>query len=117
MIKFLSDKVRVYHHELLATGLLNTDKVYFDEMESFIHSKVYPVSIGVAMDDRYKRIIDIQVAEIKLKGRLKEKLEKEWGSLPPKIENSPNYSLQMLIELMKSVKKAIAPKGFLYSDE
>jgi hypothetical protein len=117
MIKFLSDKVRTYHHELLATGFLNTDKIYFDEMESFIHSKVYPVSIGVAMDVRYKRIIDIQVAEIKLKGRLKEKLEKQWGSLPPKIDSRPNNSPQMLIELMKSVKKSISPKGFVYSDE
>lgn len=117
MIKFLADKTKTYHHELLASGFLNTDKVYFDEMESFVHSKVYPVSIGLAVDVRYKRIIDIQIAEIKVKGRLKKKLMEQEGGMPIKIENRPNNSPQMLIRLMGSIRKAISPNGHLYSDE
>lgn len=117
MIKFLSQQSKKYHHELLASGFLSTDKIYFDEMESFIHSKVYPVSIGLAVDVCYKRIIDFQVAEIKLKGRLKEKLENQWGSLPPKIANRTNNAPQMLLQLMNSIKKALNPNGYLYSDE
>ncbi len=52
MIEYLAEKTRVYHFELLDSGFLNTDKMYFDEMETFEHSKVYPVSVGIAYDSR-----------------------------------------------------------------
>lgn len=116
MIEYLAEKCRTYHLELLESGFLSTDKIYFDEMETFEHSKVYPVSVGLAVDTRYKRIIDIQIAEIKLKGRLKEKIIKENGFLPTKIKNRPNNSPAMLDELIISIKQAIIPTGFLFSD-
>lgn len=117
MIKFLATKTRDYHLELLSSGFLSTDKIYFDEMESFIHSKVYPVSIGIAVDVHYKKIIDIQISEIKVKGRLKNKLLKQWGSLPPRIACRPNNSAQMLIRLMKSINQALKLNGSVFSDE
>ncbi len=118
MISFLSEKCRAYHFELLDSGFFSTDKIYFDEMESFEHSKVYPVSIGVAVDCRYKRIIDIRVSEIRLKGALKKKVIKDLnGYLPPKIANRPNNAPLMLNALMKSVKKSLIPSGFLFSDD
>ena len=118
MIGYLSEKCRTYHFELLDSGFLTTDKIYFDEMESFEHSKVYPVSIGIAVDCRYKRIIDIRVAEIRLKGALKKKVLSDLnGYLPPKIASRPNNAHAMLIDLMKSVKKSLIPSGFIFSDE
>jgi hypothetical protein len=85
-------------------------------MESYIHSKVYPVSIGLAVDDRYKKIIDIQVASIKLKGQLQIKIAKQ-GVVPLKIQNRPNNSPQMRIEVIKNVRKALRPDGVIFSDE
>lgn len=116
MIEYLAEKCRAYHFELLDSGFLTTDKIYFDEMETFEHSKVYPVSVGLAVDTRYKRIIDIRVAEIKLKGRLKLKILKKNGFLPPKISNRPNNAPAMLTELMTSIRKCLKPSGFLFSD-
>ena len=74
MIEYLADKCRVYYFELLDSGFLTTDRIYFDEMETFEHSKAYPVSAGLAADTKYNRIIDKRVAEIKLKGALKKKV-------------------------------------------
>lgn len=118
MIEYLADKCRTYHFELLDSGFLTTERIYFDEMETFEHSKVYPVSVGLAVDTKYKRIIDIRVAEIKLKGALKKKVIADCnGVLPAKIANRPNNSPAMLVELMGSVKKSLIPSGFLFSDE
>lgn len=118
MIEYLAEKTRVYHFELLDSGFLNTDKMYFDEMETFEHSKVYPVSVGIAYDSRYKRIVDMRVAEIKLKGALKKKVIADCnGILPAKIANRPYNAPAMLEELMKSVKKSLSPNGELYSDD
>lgn len=47
-IHFLGEKCRTYHQELLNMGFLATDKIQFDEVEGYIHSKIYPVSIGSA---------------------------------------------------------------------
>lgn len=118
MIEYLADKCRTYHFDLLDSGFLTTDKIHFDEMETFEHSKVYPVSVGIAYDARYKRIIDMRVAEIKLKGALKKKVIADCnGVLPVKIASRPNNSPMMLVELMKSVKKSLIPSGFLFSDD
>lgn len=117
-IHFLGEKCRAYHQELLDTGFLSTDKIQFDEMEGYIHSKIYPVSIGLAVDVLYKRIIDIRVAEIKLKGQLKLKVQRECGGvLPAKILARPNNSPAMLDELMKSINKALRFGGTVFSDE
>lgn len=117
-IKFIGTQCRLYHYELLNTGFLSTDKIFFDEMESYIHSKVYPVSIGLAVDVQYSKIIDIATAEIKLKGALKKKVKKDLnGNLPDKILLRPNNSPMMLDGLMKNIKKAIRPNGFIYSDK
>lgn len=117
-IHFLGEKCRAYHQELLDTGFLATDKIQFDEMEGYIHSKIYPVSIGLAVDVLYKRIIDIRVAEIKLKGQLKLKVQRDCGGvLPAKVLTRPNNSPAMLDDLMKSINKALRARGTVLSDE
>lgn len=117
MIRHLGMKCRAYHYHLLDSGFLMTDKIYFDEMESYIHSKVYPVSLGLAVDVQYKRILDIRVAEIKTKGALKRKVLLDCkGDLPPKIANRPNSSRAMLIGLLGSINKSLRIDGILYSD-
>jgi transposase-like protein len=117
-IEYLGEKCKTYHYELMRTGFLNTDKIFFDEMESYIHSKVYPVSLGLAVDVQYKRIIDIRVAEIRLKGALKKKVLDDCnGVLPAKIARRPNNAPAMMLELMKSINMTLRPPaGELFSD-
>lgn len=117
-IEFLGEKCRAYHQELLDSGFLSSDKIYFDEMETYIHSKIYPVSLGLAVDVQYKRIIAVGVADIKLKGALKKKVMEDGGGiLPPQVADRENHSVPMLNNLMLEIKKSIRPKGSLYSDK
>lgn len=117
MIQYLGKKCREYHQNLLDTGFLTTNKIYFDEMMTHIHGKSYPVSIGLAVDVKYKRIIDIKIAETWLRGKLPAKIIKEKGSLPEAVANHPNNTAQMLEDLMTSIRKSLTPLGFVYSDK
>ncbi len=94
-----------------------THKIYFDEMESYIHSKVYPLNLELAVDAQYKQILDIRVAEIKPKDALKRKVLLDYkGDLSPKITNRTNNSRAMLIGLLGSINKSLRINGILYSD-
>lgn len=59
----------------------------FDEMESKIGSKYYPVSIAIAVNEDTGRIVDIQVARMPLKGRVLEIARKRGEDLPRQIDD------------------------------
>lgn len=116
-IKLLSEKCQAYHREYVANGFIDTDLVFFDEMESFEHSKALPVSIGIAVDFHSKKIIDARVAEIKCKGRLKNKIDKKMDVLPSKYFTRSNRSKSMRNRVMEEVKKCIHPDGEIITDD
>lgn len=58
----------------------------FDEMESKIGSKYYPVSIAIAVNEDSGRIIDIQVARMPLKGRVLEAAQREGETIPKQVD-------------------------------
>lgn len=117
MIRVLGAKCRLYHQELLATGFLATDKIYFDELVHHVHGKGYPVNIGLAVDVRYKRIVEIKIAESRIRGKLGAKIKREKGEIPEDIANRPNKAPEMVDDLLRSIKKALRPRGSLYSDK
>lgn len=58
-------------HELeLQSGRLETRAVQFDEMESFEHTRLKPLTVALAVCARSARIIDVNVAQMGYKGRL-----------------------------------------------
>lgn len=117
IIKTLADKCNDYHKEYVANGFIDTDLVFFDEMESFEHSKALPVSIGLAVDIRSKKIIDARVAEIKCKGRLKVNINKIIGMLPTHYATRQNHSPQMRFEVMRQVRKCLRDGGTIITDD
>ncbi len=66
--KWLSDKARRIHEEKLKSGEIKTSYVQFDEMETFEHTKLKPLSIAIAVRWKTREIIDIKVAEMNCKG-------------------------------------------------
>lgn len=117
IIKTLADKCHEYHQNYIDNGFIDTNVVFFDEMESFEQSKALPVSIGIAVDIRSKKIIDARVAEIKCKGKLKLNIDKIIDLLPAHYATRKNYSPQMRYEVMKEIKKCLRDGGTIYTDD
>jgi transposase-like protein len=71
----LADKARAIHAVEIITGNLKTDTVQFDEQETFLKTKLLPVSIAIAVDGRRiprknggGKIIDIAVGTMPARG-------------------------------------------------
>lgn len=56
--------------------------VLFDEMETFEHTKCKPLSIALAVEDRSRRILAVEVAQMPAKGRLAAISRKKYGRRP-----------------------------------
>jgi len=59
---WLADRARAIHDERLASGGLNTSLVQFDELQTFEHTRLKPVSIAVAIRVKTGEVIDVDVA-------------------------------------------------------
>lgn len=120
-VLFLGEKIKVYHYHQLKSYQLATDNIAFDEMESYVGGKAYPVSIGLAVCGNTQRILDIRVAEIRTKGTLKQKLirkhEAQKIKLPRKFFARKDKSPQMCEAIMKSVEPCVIHPAHIITDE
>ncbi len=68
----------------------------FDEMETKLGSKLFPVSIAIAVNEDSGRIIDIRAARMPLKGRLVERMKKDGEKIPYSPDNRPEARANVL---------------------
>jgi transposase-like protein len=71
----------------------------FDEMETFEHTKMKPLSIALAVEDKTRLILDFKVSSMKAKGLLAERSRKKYG--PRKDERKKN--LKALLQNLKTL--------------
>lgn len=114
ILQYLGTKIKNYHYQYISCGLYQTPVIAFDEMESFIKSRALPVSIGLAVCGLTGFIIDIGVAEIKMKGALKRKLRNK--ALNPEYHNRPNNSPFMRTQVFTNMRKCLEPNGHVITD-
>jgi hypothetical protein len=78
--RFLADEARIeqakFLRQLQRQGKLS--EVQFDEMETFEHSKLKPLSIALAVDTS-RHLLDFQVAQMPAKGLLAARARKKYG--------------------------------------
>lgn len=108
-IIFLSDKARKYHEEYLAYGLIQTNEVSFDEMESFEHTKLKPLSIAIAVCVESGRVIDLQVATMNAKGHIASRSQQLYGW-------RKDTRADACEEVICSIKKCCPPNVKVVSD-
>lgn len=58
------------------------ERVQFDDMETFEHSKLKPLSITLAVEAESRRILGFEVSQISAKGHLSEISRKKYGPRP-----------------------------------
>ena len=78
---WLAQQAKQYRAELT----FKASTLFFDEMESIIHTKCKPVSLGLMVNESYE-ILDIQVAEMPAKGRLARFSLEKYGKRPDQRE-------------------------------
>lgn len=122
-IRFLGKKIKAYHYHQLDSPDMTTYNVAFDEMESYVRSRAYPVSIGVTICGTTQRIIDIGVAYISFRGREIPQPNKRTKSTRFRIRLSKNFkpkpdgSTKMCEAVIKSVSRCIYEQGAVITDD
>ncbi len=76
----------------------NAQEVEFDEMESFIHTKLKPVTIPIAVEKGTRKILAVSIGNIGAKGHLKEIALKKYGFRP----SERVHSLKNLLTKLKA---------------
>lgn len=87
--------------------------VMFDEMETFEHSKCKPLSIAVAVHEKTRKIISLQVASMPAKGHLAEISRKRYGKRKddrPKALKTLFKDIQEIFCELKHIKSDESPR-------
>jgi transposase-like protein len=105
-IKFLAYKARRIHETQLTNGNIKIAQVQFDEMETFEHTRMKPVTIALAVEYywdghcyRTGRIVDAIAAPMYYKSRNAIRAQEKYG-------DREDLSEGARIDVMESVKKA-----------
>ena len=84
-------------------------EVQFDELETFEHTKMKPISVPLVVDAKSRTILGFQVCSMPAKGLLAEKSRRKYGH---RIDQRP----QALNELMKEFKPWVSSTTIIRSD-
>jgi transposase-like protein len=85
-------------------------EVEFDDLETFEHSKLKPLSVVLAVESKSRRILGFKVASMPAKGLLVKKSLQKYG--PRKDERKSKRH-----ELFSEIQGLIHPRAFMKSDE
>lgn len=85
-------------------------EVQFDEMESFEHSKMKPLSIALAVCAQTREILDLQVRVMPAKGRLAKKSRAKYGK-------RADDRADGMKELFANIDEYVAEKAIFTSDK
>lgn len=86
------------------------NRIYFDEMESFEHTKCKPLSMPIAVSGNGRKILSIGVAQMPAKGLLADLSRRKYG---PRTDERA----QVLRDLMQKIAPYAAPNCELISDK
>jgi transposase-like protein len=70
------------HLRALAKARPAAGAVVFDEMETFEHTKMKPLSIALAVEEKTRRILAVEVASMPAKGLLADRSRRKYGYRP-----------------------------------
>jgi hypothetical protein len=107
---WLAERARQAHAAALADGRLKTGYVQFDEMETFEHSKLKPLSIALAVRHKTGEIIGARVAVMNCHGKTAALSQKIYGLRA----DTRRFACKDVMECVKLVAK---PKITIASDQ
>ena len=87
------------HLRKLQSNLSHIKEVVFDEMETFEHTKLKPITIPLAVENKTRKILSIEVGRIPAKGPLASLSRKKYGHRKCEKQNS----LRRLFRSLESI--------------
>jgi hypothetical protein len=108
-MKFLAKVARAKNLELRFHHL-SSERIQFDETETFEHSKLKPLSIPLAVDKKTRRILGFKVAVMPAKGHLSQLSRKKYGK-------RPNERSRARSELLRDLGLSVNPFAQVESDQ
>ncbi len=107
---FLGKQAELENSKISEQSLLSPEsEIQFDELETFEHTKLKPLSVPLAVEAKTRRILSIQVARMPAKGLLAEKSRRKYGL---RADERP----KALRDLLKEVSKLSPSPKLLRSD-
>lgn len=98
--KNLRDRLR--HHQMT--------EIQFDDLETFEHTKLKPLSVTLAVEKHSRYIIGFEVSKMPAKGHLAKKSRKKYG-------RRPDERVLARDRLFRRMKRKIHPLAIIESDE
>lgn len=86
------------------------ERIEFDDLESFEHTKMKPVSVTLAVESRSRRILGFSVSSMPAKGLLAKKSYRKYGPRKDDRNKGRNY-------LFNYLKGVVEPKALIKSDQ
>ena len=110
-LRFLARQAKLTQAEYLRrfekAPLLN---VQFDEMETFEHTKLKPLSIALAVCEGSRKILDIQVSSMPAKGHIASLSRKKYG-------RRADGRAQAMKTIFQNIRTYLKPDAILLSDK
>lgn len=107
-LKFLAEQV-LDGHEGFIKNLAPIRYVQFDEVETFEHTKLKPLSIAFVVSEK-RKVLSFGVAKMPAKGLLAKRSVKKYGF---RIDERPN----VIRSVLKGLKGVVSEDGYFCSDE
>lgn len=101
-VRFLAEQCNLKHGERLRkyeTSLL--EEIYFDEMETFEHTKLKPLSIALFVTPE-REVLITEIAQMPAKGILASKSVKKYGKRPDERSQALGRAMQKLQSFVSS---------------
>jgi transposase-like protein len=108
-LKHLGHVAKIKNMELKFSHL-SSEAIQFDEMETFEHTKLKPLSIPLAVDKKTRRILGFKVAIMPAKGHLAKLSRKKYG-------RRPDERKQARLELLRELGLSVCPFAKIESDQ
>ena len=106
--RFLALRARTFHESWLRTSAEKSECAQFDEMESFEHTRLKPLTLPFAVTPQ-GLIIELQVASIPYKGKLAAIAYKKYGP-------RTNHRRAAVTKVLEAVREACGGKVSLLTD-
>lgn len=110
---FLAEQARIRQRRRLAQHLIHHGPfttVQFDEMFSYEHTRLKPLSIPVMVDSHTRQIIDFDVAQVPASGHQAEKSRKKYGK-------RDDMSVQCRDEMFQRLLTVLSPQVEISTDQ
>jgi hypothetical protein len=111
---FLARYARFEHERWLREGRLQTEKAQFDEMESFVHSRLKPLSLPMVVNETTGTIVDIRVASMPAHGKLAKVSRLKYGYRPDQRNEARQKVLKTLARVSSKNLKLTSDKNPSY---